>query len=421
MQPPRRLGLLLLGCLAVTRASALAAQEDPADTEHSFTLRTSIKASLLVSHAPDAPLLYPERDSITSFWRMRYEPQARFSSRVTASAAYEHRFRVYSQAAGLAGLGILPPDSPAPYRLRQLDWSILTSPGSTWRHEIDRAFVAIYSSRANVTLGRQAVGWGRGVLFGAVDLFSPFTPFEADREWRRGVDALRADVKLGDRSSLDLVGAFGETIDGSAFAARFRGYKGNVDVEVVGGWRARDVLAGVTSSAAVGDAELHGELAVFRAPEPLPAGGLDDGRVALKAVAGGSYMFTLGNGILVYAEYHYSGFGASSAAEIVPLLADPAFRERYLRGDTQILERHAVAVLASYEFTPEISLSGQWTQSPVDGSGVGAPSVTLTLSDRLSLVASFYFPWGDPPEGFLLASTYGGAATSAFFQARIYF
>ena len=34
------------------------------------------------------------------------------------------------------------------------------------------------------------------MLFGAVDLFSPFSPLEADREWRRGVDAIRADVKL---------------------------------------------------------------------------------------------------------------------------------------------------------------------------------------------------------------------------------
>jgi hypothetical protein len=50
-------------------------------------------------------------------------------------------------------------------------------------------------------------------LFGAVDLFSPFTPFEADREWRRGVDAVRCDLKLTDRASLDVVAAFGESGD----------------------------------------------------------------------------------------------------------------------------------------------------------------------------------------------------------------
>jgi hypothetical protein len=50
-------------------------------------------------------------------------------------------------------------------------------------------------------------GWRRGVLFTAVDLFAPFSPLEADREWRAGVDAVRTDIKLTERSSIDLVGA----------------------------------------------------------------------------------------------------------------------------------------------------------------------------------------------------------------------
>ena len=85
----------------------------------------------------------------------------------------------------------------------------------------------------------------------------------------------------------------------------------------------------------------------------------------MKAVAGGSYRFPLGHGLLTFVEYHYSGYGATSPAAILALLQDPAFRERYLRGDTQILGRHAVAALTSYEVSPEISLAGQWLHDPV--------------------------------------------------------
>jgi hypothetical protein len=407
--------------LSLSSIPSFAAQDPATDEEPSWSIRTSYKGSLLAARAPDAPLLYPERDSLTSFWRLRLEPEVRIGARATAAFAYEHRFRAFSESAGLSGFGILPPDTPAPYRIRQLDWIISASSGSSWHHEIDRAYLAVALPRVNLTLGRQAVGWGRGVLFGAVDIFSPFNPLEADRAWRRGVDAMRADFKLSERSSLDVVGAFGEAFDESALAARFRGYKGNLDLEVVGGWRARDFLAGVTSSAAVGDAELHGELAIFRTPESLPDAGLEERRSALKAVAGGSYRLPLGNGILMYAEYHYSGFGAANASEILPLLADPEFLKRYLRGDTQILERHAIAVLATYEASPEIAFNAQWIQSPVDGSGVASPSMTWTLGDRLSILASFYISYGAPPEGLALASTYGAAADSGFLQIRVYF
>jgi hypothetical protein len=389
--------------------------------EEWLRLRSSFKGTLLLSQAPDAPLLYPERDSATSFWRVRFEPEARLGTRFTLGAAYEQRVRVFSAASGGAGLGILPPDTPAPYRIRQLDWNISSSSGSSWRHEIDRAYLAAHLEKVELTLGRQAIGWGRGVLFGAVDLFSPFTPLEADREWRRGVDAIRADFELTTRSSLDVVGAFAESLSESAFAARFRGYRGDLDLELVGGYRARDAFFGITSSAAVGGAEIHGEIAVFRAPEALPAGGLgSEERVALKAVLGGSYRIPVANGILFFAEYHYSGFGAPSAEEILPLLSDPSFRERYLRGDTQILERHALAALATYEASPELTLNGQWIQSPVDGSGVVVPSATWTLSDRLSLLGSLYFPYGAAPVRLTLQSTYGAAAISGLFQIRIY-
>jgi hypothetical protein len=408
--------MALIACaLFAVDADVLVAQD------HWFRLRTSFKGTLLLSHAPDAPLLFPERDTATSFWRIRFEPEARLGARFTLGAAYEQRIRVFSVASGAAGLGLLPPDTPAPYRIRPLDWNISSSSGSSWRHEIDRAYIAAHLENVELTLGRQAVGWGRGVLFGAVDLFSPFTPLEADREWRRGVDALRADFELTTRSSFDVVGAFGESLDESAFAARFRGYRGELDLELVGGYRARDVFVGITSSAAVSGAEIHGELALFRAPEALPAGGLgSDDRVALKVVFGGSYRIPVANGILFFAEYHYSGFGAPRASEILPLLSDPAFRERYLRGDTQILERHALAALATYETSPELTLNGQWIQSPVDGSGVVVPSATWTLSDRLSLLGSLYLPYGAAPEGLILKSTYGAAAISGLLQIRIY-
>lgn len=395
---------MLAVCALLAAASPAPAQDEASP----ISVRSSFKSSGLFSHMPDAPLLFPDRDSAEGFWRFRVEPTVRVTDDVNVEVAVEQRARAFTSQSGFSG--VLPVEANAPFRIRQLDWQPASGANAEWRIEVDRAALHVRSGDMNLTVGRQAIGWGRGVLFGAVDLFAPFTPLEADREWRRGVDAVRADVKLADRISVDGVAAFGPDIDHSVFGGRLRGYAGKADLEIVGGRRARDGFAGATMSAAVGDAELHGELAVFDTPT----------RVVTKAVAGGSYRLPAGNGILLYVEYHYSGFGAASAAGIVTLLANPEFQERYLRGDTQILGRHALAALASYEFSPEWSSGLEWLQSPVDGSGVVVPSATRTFGDRLSAVLSGYVPYGRTPAGSSLRSDFGGSPLSAFIQLRFY-
>lgn len=401
-------------------ATAARARDLWTDGDASLVLRTSLKSSAVLSRAPDDPALFPEQVSGESLWRLRLELEARPGPAATAAVAWEQRVRVSSQGAGIAPpVGILPAEAAAPWRIRQLDWPVADRPGLLWRQEIDRAFLALHPSGAELTLGRQAIGWGRGVLFGAVDLFSPFSPLEADREWRRGVDAVRADVRLSGRISLDAVGAFGESIDASCFAARLRGYAGDVDAEVIAGWRARDALLGVTSSAAVGDAEVHGELAVFRTSDPLPTGA-GGGNWPVKAVAGGSYRLAVGKGLPVFLEYHYSGFGVRRPEEALPALADPAYLQRFLRGDTQILGRHALALLATYEATEELTAGGLLLVSPTDGSGIASPNAAIRLGDKVTIQATLYVPFGAPPVGTALRSFYGAAALSGFVQLAVY-
>jgi len=350
-----------------------------------------------------------------SLWRLRLDPEMTVGDTVFA-VSYEQRMRLWSGSPALATAALLP-STATPFRIRQLDWSLAQSSHAAWRHGIDRASARLQAGAAVVTAGRQAIGWGRGVLFGAVDLFAPFQPLEVDREWRAGVDALRADVKLTDRSSFDVVGAFGRTLDESAVAGRVRGYIRDLDLRVVGGRRATDTFAGLSTSAAVGDGELHGEVAAFAAPAAPPR---SRGGVVWKAVAGGSFRVPVGSGLITYVEYHYSGFGAPRPEQIVPLLGTPDFAARYLRGDMQILSRHAIGVIGQYEHSPLLAFSGQWMQNARDRSGIAVPGVTMTFTDALSLLATGYLPYGRGPAGSLLRSEFGAAPLGALLQLRLY-
>lgn len=410
-----RLVAVLVAVANLVLAAAVAAQDAPAESP-SLTIRTSVTATGLASRSPDAPDLFSEQTTGESMLRLRLEPEIRMRGNTTFNFAYEQRLHYRSApTVGIAAIGILPSEVATPFRIEPLVWRVGESPHGNWRHEIDRANAQVHVSRADLTIGRQAVGWGRGVMFTSVDLFAPFSPLEVDREWRSGVDAVRADIKLTDRSSVDVVGAFGTTLNRSAFAARARGYAGTVDVEVAGGRRGEDLFGGVTTSAAVGDAELHAEAAAFRIPYES---GHD---VVWKVVGGGSYRIPIGAGILASAEYHYSGFGAAHPEDIPALLRTPSFVGRYIRGDMQILSRHAIGVTGAYESSPEVTYSGQWLHNPADQSGIVAPALTYTFNDAVSVLGAVYVPYGQPIEGGVVRSEYGAAPFSGLLQLRWYF
>ncbi len=415
--PVRRIASIAAAAVVVAAAGPARAQTTtpaaPPD-ERAIVLRWSVKGTGLFS-GPSEQAGSAAR-SATGFWRVRVEPMWRVTGRLSVEAAYEHRARV-SSSAGTAGAAMLPSEAGAPYRIRPLDWTVRSGAHGAWRHEIDRAALRVGFRRLDLRVGRQAVGWGRGMFFGAIDLFAPFSPLEADREWRRGVDAVRADLTLTTRTSLEAVAAIGRDVATSAFAGRLRGYAKEADIEVAAGRRARDMFLGAASSAVVGPAEIHGEVAAFHAPAARPG---ESARTVTKVVVGGSTRLGVGSGLLLAAEYHYSGFGADGAGRIAAALADPAFLERYLRGDMQILTRHAVAATTACEVSPLVSFNVAWIQQPVDRSGVVIPGITLTFGDRASAGASAYLAYGRGSSLQGLGSEYGATPASLLLQFRFY-
>jgi hypothetical protein len=392
--------------------------------DRSVSVDVSAKWTSLLTHAAGDTFYFPEEWSAASLWRLRISSDARPATWFSAQVAYEQRARTVSEGSGAAGgAGVLPSELPAPYRVEQLD-DRLVEVGSTfsYRHELDRASVSASLGKVDLTAGRQAVGWGRGLLFGAVDIFAPFSPLESDREWRRGIDAVRLGVPLTDLISVDAVAAFGESPDESAYAGRIHGYVGDVDGELFAGSRCEDGFYGGSMSLPVLDAEIHAEAAAFLSPDPLPAGGsfgTDD--VAVKAVVGGSRTFDFANGLMVVAEYHYSGFGVPDIADADHYFDDPAYLKRYARGDSQILGRHACALRLSYGFAGLTPLSATWVLSPVDGSGVVIPSVVWVFSDSVTLSANAYLAYGDRPSGSHIRSEYGGTPTGGLVQISFYY
>jgi hypothetical protein len=406
--------LILLLCIFVSNFCEARDLND----DSSLKLLSSIKVTGLGSAPSSDPSLSGDGSSGAGFLRLRLEPEYHKNAWVV-DIAYENRL-FYMTGNSLGISSALPSTAPVPYRIYQIGGYYFQGNLSGYQ-QLDRAFVSYQTDSVSLTLGRQAVGWGRGTAFSAVDIFAPFTPLQIDQEWRSGVDAFRADIKLSHTTSLDVVSAWANSWDQSALGARLRGYFGNIDGELVVAKRATDMMYGVTSSANVVGAELHGEFAVFQTPGDIPGTGfLGNSALVPKAVLGASNNFNLGSGLKILVEYHYSGFGAATDSDFGPLLANPSFQARLLRGDTQILGRQALLVTPSYDLSPEIHTSLQYFQSLMDAAGIFAPSVIWDISDSASLLASVFVAYGASSINGVPQSQFGAVPPTAIAQLRVY-
>lgn len=384
-----------------------------------YIFDAALKWTSLVSYAPKDLLLFPERWSGTTLWRGRMTVGAQPAAWINFRLAYEQRTRNVSQQSGSAGAGFLLPTSRAPYRITQLD-AKLAEVGNTfsYRHEMDRAFTAFHFGDVELTVGRQAIGWGRGLFFGAVDMFAPFSPLESDREWRRGVDAVRSSIPLSDLISLETLAVINNSAESSAFAARLQGYVGAIDGEMMIGKRADDYFYAVTSSFPLLGAELHGEAALFRTVDGAGQG-RDD--TVFKGVIGGSYGLNASGQFLIAAEYHYSGFGVRDITQAQAQLQNPQLQARFQRGDSQTLGRHAAALQLSYGLDSAAPIGLSWIFSPEDRSGVFTPSTRWLFSDNVTLIGQLYVAHGSHPVNGRITSEYGATPTGGLIQISFYY
>ena len=417
----------LLFCLIALAPNAGHARDLFDEGDFRLELRSAFKSSLLLSFPYyEDPILFPDRPAGAGLFRLRFDLNAQLTDHFRAAIAYEHRVR--SSSSTNTGAGLLPSAAPAAFRLTPLDWNVIdNAPSYVHQHEIDRAYLNVHLDFMDLTVGRQAIGFGRGMLFSAVDLFTPFTPNEVDREWRRGIDAVHLSLRIPEFSQLsaDVVAAFGAVDDDRlaewAVVGRLRAVVGEVDGAVLIGHRGGDNFAAGVLSAAIGDAEAHGEIAIFGTDGAGIDGGLLGTRgVVMKALLGGSYMIDIGAGLNVILEYHYSGFGVRNVGRSADILFDPTFQARFIRGDSQLFGRHALALVMSYPIQDDFTGSIAYIQSPVDGSGMVSPTFTWNHSDNVTLVLNIFAPWGTGPNRGIPTSEWGNSAFTIFLQARVY-
>ena len=328
------------------------------------------------------------------------------------------------------------------YRALDVTWDWLQEDRQSAALWLDRMNVRWRLPAVDVTVGRQAITFGKAYFWNPLDVFLPFDPTQFDRDYKAGVDAVRVDVHLGDFSGVTVVGAWGPEIRasggirvgdsaandglwdaswyGSAILGRWFTTLHGWDVAVQGGkiYGGYQLGAGLTGE--LGPLEIRAEGAYLWALEsdqqlPPPVAGEqlieDHGTLVL----GTGRLFP--SSLLI--EFEHFVNGAGDPGDLGKALL------RLRTGAALHLGRHVTGVLAAYDFTPLLRGQLATLYSWSDDSFQVQPLVSLSLSDNADLLVGLNLNHGarpaSTPSGVELQSEFGSFPDVLFTEIKFYF
>jgi hypothetical protein len=341
--------------------------------------------------------------------------------------AYEHPFTLRDGVSSLALTGGTAVAATAGDFL-PLQWTIEESEFVLWRHRFDRLLVRYQGENADVTLGRQTVSWATTLYLSPADPFLPFDPSDPFREYRIGVDALRVRVFPAPLSQLDGVVRLAEvntsvTLPGTepvtdttvTAVARGRVALGRWELSGWAGVVHEEASVSAAATVTVAGAAVRGEGVLRRS----------ESETVLRFTVGVDRSFTVARrNLYLAAEYQYDGWGYGDTDRLL-LVATSA---PALRSEMQVLGRHELVALATFEIHPLVSTDLLGIVNVVDPSSLIVPSITYSAREEATVRAGFFIgvgaeegdlvlPSGIPAPG----SEYGAVPLTGYASLTVFF
>lgn len=358
----------------------------------------------------------------------------RWKELIKVDVAYQLQFSLASDAAftgGSALSGTVGGTGTGAQR-RLVDFDNPLATGAAWRleHNLDRLAVRIALPFGDLTVGRQVLSWGTGRFWNPTDVLSPFPPTIIDREVRRGFDAVRLAVPLGEVTQLDVLflpQLKPEDLGGVVrFQTNWKGFDGSLSV----GKYVKDLVVGADLVGDLGPVGVHAEGAYTIELLGLGAGPVTVGEHFFRGVIGAEVKPH--EKLILLAEYAYNGFGTNDPRELARVLSSP----RVIRGEVFGGGKHQAAIAANFMANELLSLNLAVLGNLADPSVLIIPSLEYSFTQTVLVRAGASLPFGarpnrsvydgltpqealvEPTRG--LRSEYGSSAWSAFAQVGLY-
>ncbi|VAX20650.1 hypothetical protein MNBD_NITROSPINAE02-1523 [hydrothermal vent metagenome] len=296
-----------------------------------------------------------------------------------------------------------------------LAWSQIDGENQDANLTFDRINISYSFNRIDLTVGRQAVNLATTYYFTPNDFFAPFAAQTFYRVYKSGVDAARAEIRLGELTQATILGVMGYKRDPGAQS----GWSDQPDWDrastiaristvflnfewgaIAGNVRGSDVIGG----------SIQGEL-------PFQIGLRVEGNYQYQDEEGKEPAREISaevekrfdNTLILRLAYFHNGAGAD------------AVKDYALEPGAIYIARRYAALGMSYEFTPLLYGEFLFLENLVDDSYSLAFYSVYSLSDEAEFSAGLSIPFGEKPSAISVGSEYGAQPIAFNLELRTYF
>lgn len=317
-------------------------------------------------------------------------------------------------AAAQSSGGVTIPDAE---RSSALEWS--ASEDNYIHTAVDRLNLRWSRDRVDLIIGRQPVNLATNYYFTPNDFFAAFAAQTFYRVYKPGVDAARAEVRLGNLSQLSLIGVLGYSPDEngdngwssrpetgrSSFIGRISGNLHEFEWALIAGVLAdSDVIGGSLQGEMFEWLDVKAEAHVARPESPAQD---KHAEVSL------GIQHYWENSLDIRLEYFYHGSGYTRASDYAEASLES--------GHGLYLGRHYSALGIGYEFTPLLTGQMVLIGNLTDNSLLASFNAVYSLSNESELSFGAAAPFGREAEGMNIKSEFGMYPYSVNVEWRWYF
>ncbi len=315
--------------------------------------------------------------------------------------------------------------TPVDDQVRLMDLTFNIEEGSRHRslHRFDRLALQYRSADWAVTLGRQALSWGNGMVFSPMDLFNPFAPTVVDQDYKAGDDLILVERLFETGSDLQFLavgrrsgsGDFNGQTDSTA--VKWHGFVGDGELELLAAKHYADKVLAISGRLPLGGAMLRSDIVATR---------LTDGDIKVSGIVNLDYSIAVGDDLLyLFAEYYRNGFGMAKLPASIVTLPDP-LQSRLVRGEVFNIMRDYAALGMAVPWHPLVNQSLTLIFNLHDASSLVQTSVSYEPGDHQSLQLGLVKPLGRAGDEFGGVPLPGndlttGGGTRVFFRWQYYF
>jgi hypothetical protein len=275
---------------------------------------------------------------------------------------------------------------PGPQYNRHLDLDKVWQHGDdgTSRLDVDRLNLQWRSGAVDTTIGRQALGFGRILIYSPLDVIAPFAPDAIDTEIRRGVDALHTSFNYAIDGQVSAIAVWGDQAKYNSFLATWSDNRDGLDLLMIGGQLRGRAMFGAGIAGSLGTLGLKGEFSIHNGRDTDKVGGDLHDSYTIGAI---ETWYRFDSGISLITQYLYNGPGSDDPKDYPEVLASAPLQE----GLTYLLGRHYLIIAPAYELHPLVTLQGLVIYNITDNSALLRPLLDLNLADNLSL--QLFYTW----------------------------